>query len=116
VIASTVNISAVMMGVWGWQLTLLFPALFTGSSQGYGGDTTWEKICRRTLFAAGMVAAGFICVLVLGPKAWMVFVPHVGIAAWSIWLGTRNPLHAAAEEVFVALTLYAGLLMYPFLK
>jgi hypothetical protein len=44
----------------------------------------------------------------------MVFVPHVGVGMWSIWLGVKNPIEASAEEVFICALLNIGLMMYGF--
>ena len=113
--AGTVNGSAVAMGNWDPRLLLVLPALVVGSSMGYGGSSPEEKILRRALFVVGMSIAGAVCAWTYGGLAWGVLVLHVGVAAWTIWLGVKNPLHAAAEEVFVCLLLNAGLAAYPFM-
>lgn len=116
VIAGTVNMMAHYLGIWQiWHL-LVWPILALGFSLGYGGDNLREKLVRRTIFTVGVVSAGLPFVLTLGGLAWTIWVLHVGVGAFSIWLGTRNPLHAAAEETFVCLVLNTGLLLYPFLR
>lgn len=115
-LAGTVNGSAWMLGVWDFRLILVLPALILGSSMGYGGETEAEKVLKRSLFACGMVLSGVLCTWILGGMAWSILILHAGVAAWTIWLGVKNPLHAAAEEVFVCLLLNTGLLMYPFLS
>jgi len=112
---ATVNISAYVMGVWSSWLLVIFPCLVFGFSLGYGAESVRERIIRRTIYALGCCLAGLQCCFVLGGNAWLVLVPHLGTALWSIYLGTKNPLYAAAEEVFVCASLNLGLCMYPFM-
>jgi len=111
-----VNIMSVITTVWGAWLLAVLPALIIGSSMGYGGDTTGEKVIRRTLFCLGNTVAGIFCCLHFGGVCWWLFVVHVIVAIGSIVLGVKNPVHAAPEEVFVCATLNLILYAYPFLK
>jgi len=95
----------------------IYPALITGFSMGYGdkGVGGYYKFARRLIYALGVLLSGLIMTIVLGGAAWAVFVPHVGIGLWSIWMGYKNPVEAAAEEGFICLILNAGLILYPFI-
>ncbi len=115
VLAGTVNVVSVVMQIWNPWLLLVFPALIGGFSMGYGGDNLGMKILRRTLYAAGVCAAGLVFCLTMGGNAWWVLIPHVGVGAWSIYLGVKNPIYAAAEEGFICVLLNIGLCMYPFI-
>ena len=114
VIATTVNACSYFMGNWSWHLILVYPALCIGFSLGYGADTLPLKILRRSIFALGVVGAGLVFCFTLGGKAWLVFTPHLGVALWTVFIGIKNTIHAAAEETFICLLLNAGLLIYPF--
>jgi len=116
VLALTVNLAALAMGVWDAWLLALVVTLALAFSMGYGGETTAEKVIRRTVFALGVLASGALCTLVIGGNAWMLLVPHVGVGLFSIWLGVKNPLHAAAEEVGVCFLLNGMLVFYPFIR
>lgn len=117
ILATTVNIATVIMGKWNPWLIAIYPALIIGFSMGYGvndGNVLF-KVIRRTLYALGVLAAGAIFFITMGPKALWILIPHAGIGLWSVYLGTKNPMHAAAEEVFVCALLNIGLCMYPFI-
>lgn len=114
IIALTVNLEAYLLGGWHWALTLVYPALILGFCQGYGADSTKAKIMRRAIYALTVMSAGVVCACVFGGAAWLIFVLHLCIGIWSIWLGVLNPVQAAAEETFICLLLNAALIMYPF--
>jgi len=116
VLALTVNLVSWKMGLWEPMMIWVWPALVGGFSMGYGAFDPWHKFVRRFIYVIGIVAAGSIMTLAIGGNAWMVWVLHAGVGLWSIWLGLKNPLHAAAEEVFVCATLNLGLCAYPFVR
>jgi len=117
VLATTVNICSLIMGKWTYELLGIFPLLIVGFSLGYGvnDDNVVWKITRRTLYALGNIVSGLLFIFFVSQSGWLVFVPHVGIALWSVWLAVKNPIHAAAEELFVCVLLNLGLCMYPFI-
>lgn len=115
-IALTTWLTSYFLGVFEYWHLLVYPALVVGFSFGYGGDTTVKKVIRRTVFAVSVLSAGLVYTLTLGGNAWLVFPLHVGVGVWSIWMGIKNPIHAAAEEVVVCALLNLGLILYPFIK
>jgi hypothetical protein len=115
IISMDVYTTSVVLGTFNWWLLLIYPVLAIGFSLGYGADILWKKIVKRTIFALAVLSAGLICCFSMGGNAWVVFPCHVGIGLWSVYLGVRNPLQAAAEETFVCALLNLGLIMYPFM-
>jgi hypothetical protein len=110
-----VNFLMLARGIWSpWFLTL-FPSLSIGFHLGYGSDIPMIKVVKRTICALFICGSGLICCFVLGGNAWAILPLHVGVGLWSVWLGVRNPIEAAAEEAFVCLLLLTGLIMYPFI-
>ncbi|RTL04635.1 hypothetical protein EKK58_10010 [Candidatus Dependentiae bacterium] len=114
ILAITNNVICLLRGAWSPWFLLMIPALFGGFSMGYGGDNTWTKFFRRLLYAVGVIGCGLIFCLVYGGKAWLLFVPHVGIGLWSIWLGIKNPIEAPAEEGLICSILNLILISYPY--
>lgn len=109
-----INALLALRGLWSpWALTIM-PALSIGYHLGYGSDIPFIKVVKRTICAIAICSAGLILCFIIGGNAWFILPLHVGVGLWSIWLGTKNPLEAAAEETFVCLLLNAGLIMYPF--
>jgi len=114
VLSATVNAASCVMGLWTAWLLLVFPCLVAGFSLGYGGDTLLQRVFRRLVYVLGVCSAGLVFYLVLGHRVWWIFWPHLGMGLWSVYLGTKNPVHAAAEETFICAMLNIGLCMYPF--
>lgn len=108
------NICSFIMGIWSWWLLLIFPLVSIGTSFGYGADTFGTKVLRRSIFCLANLTVGLLFVIKYGGPMWWIFIPNVGVAAWSIYLGVKNPLYAAAEEVFVCALLYLMTCAYPF--
>jgi len=114
VIASSVNVSALLMGNWHWGLIIVYPCLIGGFCMGYGAEDLSVKIGKRALCALAICSAGLVCCIVFGGSAWWLLPLHLFIGLTSIYLGVISKIHAAAEEVFVCLVLNAVLIMYPF--
>ena len=120
VLAGTVMGTAALMNRWTPWLAGVWPCLVAGFCLGYSGDSMTEKVCRRTVYFAGVATAGIWTAIVLGSvfyttRPWAVLPIHL-VGLWSIYLGSRNPLKAAAEEFYICLLLNAGLVMYVFIK
>ncbi len=115
VLTATVCLSAFAMGRFSWWLAGMYLPLTVGFCMGYGGTTLYEKVRRRAACAAMVCSAGLICCFVFGGGAWWVLPIHLGIAAFTVYLGIISKVTAAAEEVFVCMLLNAGLIMYPFI-
>lgn len=101
------NIIALIVGTWVYQYVISVFAEFASRSMGYGGDTTAQKILKRSVFAAGSLAVGFILAwgLAFSGKAVVLLICQAVASVVSIILGVKNPLPAAVEEVFVCLSL-----------
>ena len=95
-----------------WYL-LIFPILLGGFSLGYGAEATWWKIIRRLVYALAVCSAGLVFCFVL--NNWWLFIPHIGIGLFSIYLGVKNPIESAAEEILICTLLNLILIFYPFL-
>ena len=115
VIAGTVNVSALVMGTWNPWLIGTFPILVGAFTLGYGADDIVKKIVRRSIYSAAVVSAGLLCAWSIGGNAWLILIPHVVTGAIAVFLGVRNPLYAAAEEVFICASLNLFLISYPFI-
>lgn len=102
-----INILAIITGTWVWQFLLALGGEFGSRSMGYGGDTTGEKVMRRSVFAICSLAAGAILAWGLGfsGKAIGLLICQVIASIVSIVLGVKSILPAAVEEVFVCLSL-----------
>lgn len=106
-------IGLLLMGRFKWPALGLFPLISIGFSLGYGADLLWPKIVKRVSIVAFLCFSGALLAWVLGGKAWIVLPLQGFIGLGSVWLGVKNPLHAAAEEFFVCLLLTECLIMYP---
>lgn len=102
-----INILALITGTWVWQFLLSLGPEIGSRSLGYGGNSQSEKILRRSIFAAGSLAAGAVLAWGVGfsSKAIWLLVCQAVASVVSIILGVKNPLPAAVEEVFVCLSL-----------
>lgn len=102
-----INILAVITGTWVWQFLLSLGPEIGSRSMGYGGDTTSEKILRRSVFALGSLGVGAILAWGVGfhSKAVWLLVGQGIASGVSIILGVKNPFPAAVEEVFVCISL-----------
>lgn len=116
VISTTVVVCAIIMDKFNWWLPLTYPCLAIGFSLGYGADILWQKIVKRTIFALAVMTAGLVCAFSMGGNAWLVLPFQVGVGLWSVYLGVKNPVQAAAEEVFVCASLNLGLMAFPFIS
>lgn len=115
VLTTTVCLLTLAMGKFNWWLLGILPLLFGGFSMGYGGDSIYIKLTRRFLYTVGVLSSGLLICIVLGGNAWFVLPAHVLMGILSIYLGIKNPIHAASEEVFICAMLNLGLVMYPFI-
>lgn len=116
ILATTVNIASLVMQRWSFWLLGTYPLLIGVFSLGYGADSTISKIVRRSIYALGVCACGGLFWPIFGYNMLWVAIPHIGIGLFSIYLGVRNPVAAASEEIFVCALLNLGLVMYPFIS
>lgn len=111
VLATGTNLLAILTGSWAWQYLTFYPLLMIGFSLGYGGDTTIEKIIRRSVYALGVLSC---CIMGMWAVAFSTASIVVGILALitgltSVALGVLNPFKSARLEEFMVsqvLTLY----------
>ena len=115
VLASAITGIALWRGIFDWWFLLTYPILSIGFLLGYGADSTGIKILKRTIYAVTVISAGLVFCFVLGGKTWLVLIPHAGIGLWSVFMGVKNPIAAAAEEFFICMILNIGLMMYLFI-
>lgn len=115
ILAITVNVLFVLRGLWSPWYLLTFPMLIGGFSMGYGADELGAKILRRSIYALGVCASGVLIAVVHGvPNGYWLLIPHIGVGAFSIFLGVKSILPAAVEEVAVCMVLNLFLVFYPF--
>ena len=119
VIALSPNLAAVALGVWSYPFLFIWPALIGGFSLGYGGDTTIEKVVKRTIYALGCIAAGVFGFWAMGWPAFgvgiLIFQLIVGIT--SVWLGVKNPYNnAPLEQAMICLLLTLSLPFWPYVR
>jgi len=102
-----INILSLIVGTWVWQKLVSMIGEIGSRVLGYGGNTTSEKILRRSVFAGGSLVAGAILAWSCGftGKAIILLICQTVASIVSIILGVKNPLPAAVEEVFVCLSL-----------
>jgi len=112
VLVTTVIMLCLLMNKYSNWLLVMYVTTIVGFSMGYGGDNLEEKLRRRITFVVGNMGSSLLMSIVLG--VWTILPLHLMIALGTVWLGIKNPVHAASEEVFVCLLLNAGLIMYPF--
>jgi len=102
-----INILSVITGTWVWQFLLSLGPEIGSRSMGYGGDTSGEKITRRSVFALCSIVVGGILAWGVGfssKTVWLLIAQAIASIV-SIILGIKNPLPAAVEEVFVCISL-----------
>ena len=94
-----VNILSLITGTWAWQFALALGPEAGSRSMGYGGDTTSEKILRRSVFAICSLAAGAILAWGVGfsGKTITLLICQAVASVVSIVLGVKNPLPAARQ-------------------
>lgn len=79
---------------WYW---LCVPLLFGALSLGYGADTTWEKIVKRTI-AGAAAACSFIPLFVVTGAYTLLFLHILVCVATSVVAGVWNQTSSARTE------------------
>ena len=82
-----------------WWFLISYPAYWAAYTMGQGGNSTWKKILRRSLWSLVRTTASLSFALFTG--AWTLFVLQIiiGIIASNV-LGVINPLKSPQEEGF----------------
>lgn len=102
-----INILSIFAGTWVWQFVVSVIPEVGSRTLGYGGDTTSEKIMRRTVFALGSLVVGVCLAWGCGfnGNSITLLICQAVASIVSIILGVKNPLPAAVEETFVCFSL-----------
>lgn len=97
------NLVAIFLGRWVWQYALMLPALILAFCMGYGADTTWQKILRRSVYAVGVLLACLCGFWAVGGTigAWIVLGCAFLAGITSIVLGVFNPFNNARVEEYL---------------
>lgn len=113
VLTLTVIITSLIMGTFTWWSLMVYPLLILTFSLGYGSESLTVKILKRLL----VVVCGIIATLpLILPEMRLILLPvQILLALIYIYLGVRNPVYAASEEVFICCILNFGLIMLPFI-
>jgi hypothetical protein len=111
VLAAAANGIAIYMHVWSWMYLIMFATLAAGFSLGYGGDTIPEKVVKRGICAAGILATCIVGYFAAGAPAFGIAVCIMAgvVGAASIYMGVWNPFNNAPLEQFLicqALTMF----------
>ena len=114
-LATTNHVISMLRGLFSPFQLITYGTLAIGFSLGYGADIEWKKWVKRTIYAISNIASGLVYCYTLGGNAWLILPAHVGVGLWSIWLGVKNPVEAAAEETFVCTVPNLGFIMYPYI-
>lgn len=99
---------------WSWYHLLGYASYFAVSRLGYGGNTLWTKILRRTLWSVLFTAASLVYALGgVTPNFWLIYLSQVlvGLFITVLW-GVTNPMLAPREEYIIKLS---NLLFVPLL-
>lgn len=123
VLSTAVNVACLLRGLWDPLMIVIYLPLMGGFSLGYGDKafgfltTSWiHKTIKRFIYASAILMSGVLMAYCLGGNAWWILIPHVGVGLWSIYLGVKNPVEAAAEEFLVCMVLNLFLISYPFVS
>ena len=113
ILSATLVTLCLFRGLFSWWLFLTWPLLVVSLSVGYGAEILGIKILKRFIYTLGFLTVGVLCAWILG--SWWVLIPQGGVGLWSIYMGVKNPIDAAAEEFFISMMLQLGILMHPFI-
>jgi hypothetical protein len=114
VLTGTIIASSLLMTTFTWWSLLCYPLLVLTFSLGYGAESLVVKVLKRSLVAVCGIIATLPLII---PGLHLVLLPlQLILIPVYVWLGVRNPVPAASEEVFICIVLNLGLVMLPFVK
>ena len=94
-----------------WWFFLSIPAYLVQSTIGYGGDTLWQKITRRSIWSLTRSMCALTFVLFSG--AWVLFIAQTVIGLiMTLVLGLTNVLPAPQEENLIN---FSSVFVVPFM-
>lgn len=114
VLTMTVIATSLILGTFTWWSLMVYPLLIGTFSLGYGSESFIVKVLKRSLVAICGIIATLPLII---PGMRLAILPlQVVMVPLYVWLGVRNPIPAAAEEVFICIVLNLGLVILPFVK
>lgn len=93
-----------------WYLTS-FPAYFIAHTIGYGGDSLWRKILRRSIWSLTRTLASLSFAIFAG-SFWLVGLQIITGLLVAVVLGVTNVLKAPQEEGLIK---FANVFFVPFM-
>jgi len=112
IMTTTVCVVSKVMGVFSWWLLLLYPLLVFQFIQGYSNNKGKGWLKRLGISATAVIAGLAVCIIFNG--GYQLIFLHGWIALVTCTFAFKNPMHAAAEEVFVCFFNNIVLMCYPF--
>lgn len=94
-----------------WVFLTAIPAYMISASLGYGGETLWKKIIRRSIWSLVRTLCSIIFVLFTGK--WTLFLVQCGVGLLTTLIfGIINPLEAPEEEGLIN---FSSVFIVPFM-
>lgn len=94
-----------------WWILSLYATYFVSCMVGYGNDSIWGKIYRRSLWSLIRTLACLPIAILTGSYILLAIQCMVGLIA-TVFLGVWNPLKAPAEEFLIN---FVSVLFVPFM-
>lgn len=105
ILTVTISLFALWVGRFTWWILTYYPLLVAALHLGYGGNTLWEKIKKRSIYGFAVSVAAFPLAII--GNAWLLYVLHIFLnVTISIVLGAFNPCKdARSEETLIGVTI-----------
>ena len=113
VLSAAVWLEFLLMGKFSFWTLLIYPLTIGTFCLGYGAEQIGEKIMKRSFVVSASLMTSLGIFFLYG--GWAILPIDVIIASTTVYLGVKNPVHAAAEEFFICLMLWSPKLIYPFI-
>lgn len=114
VIALTVTLTSLVMGVFSYFFLLFWPLGILQFVQGYSDNSGFGWLKRLGITATSCMG-GLVFCLVLGGATWYLLPVQFIVGATTILFSKKNPLFAAAEEPAVCVLNNIVFIFYPFI-
>lgn len=119
IIVSATNVIALINYKWAWQYAAMYPLLVIAFSLGYDADTLWDRLFRRTIFAAACVSVGILGLWATGFTGfgWGILAFQFLVGLGSVYLGTVNPYgNAPLEQLLICSLITMTIPFWPYIK